>query len=535
MGYHTDGIDYDDFTERSCEICHVHGSDSQKTNLNSNQLKKLQNRLDALDREKLELMRNNALCNQEKLSSSTLLENCKTKLQTELGPLQSQILALQTNITGTTSLLNLKIEKLTQCEADKNDISAKAGKLQTDLDICEAQKEQTHQLIESISTEKTELETNNQDLNYQLTAEKTKNSQCQDANQKLDLEAKEEKQKSVKCLVDLGQANQQIAELQSNYNDVKEEAKTSKENLQLCRKSSADGSITAEKEIERIQTELDACSQLQTKCNGDLAKVTLERDTLKEKGVELDICNANLRNLTQERDYCKVELEQSKNDFAKDLEQLRGKNQQQGSEIITLKEQIGGLIATNKTLTNSFKACSDNLTQSINSANQKDNKIDDLAEELKTSEQQNKDFKEQLQTCQDALSSAQKAKLDGYISSCNLMHERYQRYYEGATQEDASWWETLTDLVKDAVSWFHNRYDDTKPIWKESSLKALLCLWQEEGIVRSDAMIKAKTMGGSEKIYSLDDLCNKKQLLDTIEDDILNPCGINDGLWDSSF
>ena len=32
------------------------------------------------------------------------------------------------------------------------------------------------------------------------------------------------------------------------------------------------------KEIENIQTELDACSQLQTKCNGDLAKVTLERD-----------------------------------------------------------------------------------------------------------------------------------------------------------------------------------------------------------------------------------------------------------------
>ena len=74
-----------------------------------------------------------------------------------------------------------------------------------------------------------------------------------------------------------------------------------------------------------------------------------------------------------------------------------------------------------------------------------------------------------------------------------------------------------------------------KHIWKESSLKALICLWQEEGIVRSDAMIKAKTMGGSEKTYPLDDLCNKKQLLDTIEDDILNPCGINDGLWDSSF
>ena len=195
-----------------------------------------------------------------------------------------------------------------------------------------------------------------------------------------------------------------MAELKSNYNDLKKEAETSKENLQSCRKSAADGSTTAEKEIENIQTELDACSQLQTKCKGDLAKVTLERDTLKEKGAELSICNTNLRNLTQERDYYKVELEQSKNDFAKDLEQLRDKNQQQGSEIITLKKQIGGLVAINKTLTNSFKACSDNLTQSINSANQKDNKIDDLAEELKTSEQQNKDFKEQLQTCQDTLS-----------------------------------------------------------------------------------------------------------------------------------
>ena len=194
MGYYTDGTAYYDIIERSCEMCHVHGSDSQTTNLNSNQLKKLQNRLDALDREKLELMRNNALCNQEKLSSSALLENCK----------------------------------------------------------------------------------------------------------------------------------------------------------------------------EKLQTELDACSQLQTKCNGDLAKVTLERDTLKEKGAELSICNTNLRDVTQERDDCKVELGQSKNDFAKDLEQLRGKNQQQGSEIITLKEQIGGLVATNKTLTNSFKACSDDLAQSIN-------------------------------------------------------------------------------------------------------------------------------------------------------------------------
>ena len=535
MGYYTDGTAYYDIIERSCEMCHVHGSDSQTTNLNSNQLKKLQNRLDALDREKLELMRHNALCNQEKLSLLSLLENCKTKLQTELGPLQSQILALQTNITGTTSLLNLKVEKLAQCEVDKSDISTKAGRLEIDLNECKAQNEQIHQLIESISSEKTELETNNQELNSQLTTEKTKNSQCQNAKQKLNLEAKEEKQKSAKCQENLEQANQQMAELKSNYNDLKKEAETSKENLQSCRKSAADGSTTAEKEIENIQTELDACSQLQTKCNGDLAKVTLERDTLKEKGAELSTCNTNLRDVTQERDDCKVELGQSKNDFAKDLEQLRGKNQQQGSEIITLKEQIGGLVATNKTLTNSFKACSDDLAQSINSVDQKDGQIDDLNAGLETSEQQNKDFKEQLQTCQDTLSSAQKAKLDGYISSCNLMHERYQRYYEGATQEDASLWETLTDLVKDAVSWFHNRYDDTKPIWKESSLKALICLWQEEGIVRSDAMIKAKTIGGSEKTYSLDDLCTKKQLLDTIEDDILNPCGINDGLWDSSF
>ena len=148
MGYYTDGTAYDDFTERSCEICHVHGSDSQKTNLNSNQLKKLQNQLNALDREKLELMRNNALCNQEKLSSSALLENCKAKLHTELGPLQSQILALQTNITGTTSLLNLKVEKLAQCEVDKSDISANAGRLQIDLNECKAQNEQIHQLIE---------------------------------------------------------------------------------------------------------------------------------------------------------------------------------------------------------------------------------------------------------------------------------------------------------------------------------------------------------------------------------------------------
>eukprot|EP00919_Chromeraceae_sp_WS-2016_P067561 GHVR01159645.1.p1 GENE.GHVR01159645.1~~GHVR01159645.1.p1 ORF type:complete len:513 (+),score=70.38 GHVR01159645.1:1105-2643(+) len=512
-------------------------------------------------------MRNNALCNQEKLPLSSLLENCKTKLQTELGPLQSQILALQTNIagttsllencktklqtelgplqskildlqtniTGTTNLLNLKVEKLAQCEADKSDKAANAGRLQIDLNACKAQNEQTHQLIESISSEKTELETKNQELNSKLTTEKTKNSQCQDARQKLNLEAKEEKQKSAQCQENLEKANQQIAELQSNYNDLKKEAKTSKENLQSCRKSAADGSTTAEKEIERIQTELVAFSQSQTKCNGDLAKVTLERDNLKEKGIELSTCNTNLRDATQERDDCKVELGQSKTDFTKDLEQLRGKNQQQGSEIITLKEQIGGLVATNKILTNSFKACSDDLAQSINSVDQKDGQIDDLNAGLKTSEQQNKNFKEQLQTCQDTLSNAQKAKLDGYISSCNLMHERYQRYYEGATQEDTSWLETLTDLVKDAISWFHNRYDDTKPIWKESSLKALICLWQEEGIVRSDAMVKAKTMNGSEKTYSLDDLCNTKQLIDTIEDDILNPCGFNDGLWDSSF
>lgn len=216
MGYYTDGTAYYDIIERSCEMCHVHGSDSQTTNLNSNQLKKLQNRLDALDREKLELMRHNALCNQEKLSLLSLLENCKTKLQTELGPLQSQILALQTNITGTTSLLNLKVEKLAQCEVDKSDISTKAGRLQIDLNECKAQNEQIHQLIESISSEKTELETNNQELNSQLTTEKTKNSQCQNAKQKLNLEAKEEKQKSAKCQENLEQANQQMAELKSN-------------------------------------------------------------------------------------------------------------------------------------------------------------------------------------------------------------------------------------------------------------------------------------------------------------------------------
>ena len=63
---------------------------------------------------------------------------------------------------------------------------------------------------------------------------------------------KEEKQKSAKCQENLEQANQQMAELKSNYNDLKKEAETSKENLQSCRKSAADGSTTAEKEIENI-------------------------------------------------------------------------------------------------------------------------------------------------------------------------------------------------------------------------------------------------------------------------------------------
>lgn len=535
MGYHTDGIAYEDFTERSCDICHAHGSDSEKANLNSNQLNKLQSQLDILDREKIELTRNNALCNQEKLSLSSLLENYKIKLHTELAPLQSQILSLQTNLTGTTNLLNLKVEKLTQCEADKSDAVAGAGKLQIDLDICKAQNEQTHQLIKSSSSEKIELETKNQELNSQLNTEKTKNSQCQDAKQSLNLEVKEEKQKSAQCQGDLEQANQQKAELQSNYDNLKKEAEISKKDLQLCRKNAAAGSTSAEEEIERMQTELDACSQSQTNCNGELVKITLERDNLKEKGAELSTCNINLRDVKQERNDYKVELKQLKNDSIRDLEQLRDKNKQQGSEIITLKEQISGLVATNETLTNSFKACSNNLTQFINSVDQKNSQIDDFNAKLQASEQQNKNFQEQLQTCQTTLSSAQKAKLDGYVSSCNLMHERYQRYYEGATQEDSSWWETLTDLVKDAFSWFHSRYDDTKPIWKESSLKALICLWREEGIVRSDAMIKAKSMSGSVQTYSLDDLCNTKQLIDNIEDDILNPCSINDGLWDSSF
>ncbi len=68
-------------------------------------------------------------------------------------------------------------------------------------------------------------------------------------------------------------------------------------------------------------------------------------------------------------------------------------------------------------------------------------------------------------------------------------------------------------------------------IWEESSLKGLLCIWQKEGIVRSEAIIKVKNTDNSIEEYELKSMCTNKDLIENFNKDILNPCGDESNIW----
>jgi hypothetical protein len=125
------------------------------------------------------------------------------------------------------------------------------------------------------------------------------------------------------------------------------------------------------------------------------------------------------------------------------------------------------------------------------------------------------------------LLAAQKSKMNGYKESCDLMHQRYKKYYDGASSNKSF----IDRIVDKFTEWFTSRYSDTRPIWNESSLKGLLCTWQKEGVVQKNAIIKTKYKDGSTKNYTLDDMCTDKTLIENFSREIIDPCNDEGGIW----
>ena len=93
---------------------------------------------------------------------------------------------------------------------------------------------------------------------------------------------------------------------------------------------------------------------------------------------------------------------------------------------------------------------------------------------------------------------------------------RDQNYYDGATS-DKSFFDKLIDHF--LSRWFSTRHSDTKLIWEESSLKGLLCVWQRDGIVKQNAIIKVKD--SLDKEYTLERMCTDQDLIKNFKQDIL--------------
>ena len=107
------------------------------------------------------------------------------------------------------------------------------------------------------------------------------------------------------------------------------------------------------------------------------------------------------------------------------------------------------------------------------------------------------------------------------------MHfDRDENLLEFSRIKDKSFFDKLIDHF--LSSWFSTRYSDTKLIWEESSLKGLLCVWQRDGIVKQNAIIKVKD---SLDEYTLERMCTDQDLIENFKQDILNPCGDESNIW----
>ena len=531
MGYHSNSdVYYDDFTKRTCEIC-----DSHSNKLNKASHKKLQDQIDILKKQKNIQSSNYNLCNEDKKDLSISLANCESRLQTELDKLQSQIEVLEAKLNQANSLLTVKTQKIKNCEDDRGNLVTKAATLTTDLEECNSKYVKNHDILQAMLSEKSELEKDKQKISLELNSTKAQIAICEKDKQKLNKRV-EEKEKGLERLQDdYDKISQEKQRLQTEYNDILENNIELKKELSLCQDNLGKGCEEAKAELSRLQAKLDNNTDLLNNCRSNLTKITIERDSLSKKESDLKLCKTDLNSIKVEKDECKDELRKLTDQSTAYTEQIRNltqKNYEQASQILNLKEQNSALDARNQTLTTSFNVCTKSLTDSKKLILEKSNEIDDLETKVERLDKEKDSINNLYNVCKTSLSIADKKILDVYKSVCNEMHERYQNYYDGATKHKSFFDKLIDHFIS---TWFSNRYTDTKPIWEESSLKQLICGWQYEGIIRNEATIRAGDERDSENVYQLKQLCTNKDLIEKFDQDIINPCNDENGIWNYDF
>lgn len=385
----------------------------------------------------------------------------------------------------------------------------------------------------NLLAEKNKLENENQAKERLL---QNKDTECESAKQRL-IEDNANTQKKLNDLQDnYDKINGEKIQLQTNYSKVLDNNNGLQENLKGCQESIGKGCKEVEDklkpEITRLEAKLDEINGELGKCTSSLeiittgkTAITKENDNLKDellsKTVDLKSCKEDLSKIGYERDDWKIKFEQ----LITQYNTLTQKDKEQEGEISDLKKRNVNLDLTNKQLTIDSNSCSENLKSSKRLLDEKDNKITES--DLKITK-----FTGEVSTLKTSLLAAQKSKMNGYKESCDLMHQRYKKYYDGASNK--SFFDRIVDSF---TEWFTNRYSDTKPIWNESSLKGLLCKWQEQGVVRKNAIIKTKYTDGSTKNYLLHDMCTNNKLIEKFSREIINPCSDEDGdgIWNYDF
>ncbi len=449
MGYHNkDNVqkNYDRFIDRTCDICNEYSS----TNPDEiEQLKKQSN-----------LHSNNyKLCVGDKNALLLSFTNYRSDSEKKAQDFQSQIDGIETELSRSTVLLNTKSRVLQDCNDHKDNITAHINELRVNLQELDANNTDCHNSLQSkvdenkrIKGDKDVLEDSYQDLQSDLELKKQQKDKCE-----------EEKQELVSKDSD---AKNKLEELQDNFDKIsqeKEDISTRlallESDIKICQENLGKGCKEVEdnlkSEVTRLENELSNVRIELNHCSSNLTKTTEDKDIL---------TNTNI-SLSKELSDKRIALEECQNDLKKindksetlkqKVEELTQKVNDQEAECLLLKESKAILDARNKTLTVDFNECKGNLSSSNELLSNKEERIVELSDKISRLETEKENYKVKLL-------EAKQNKMEGYKASCDLMHERYQNYYDGETSHKSFFDKLIDHFIS---SWFSTRYSDTKLIW----------------------------------------------------------------------
>ena len=542
MGYHSkDDVqeNYEISIEKACEVCDSHTIIDDEDCALKGDNQQLQDQIRSLEKQRNVQSANYNLCDTDKKALSISFVNYKANSQLELNKLQSQYGTLNSTMFGLRNLFNDVNKKAQDCENDKNGFTNEILRLKDQLQQSNANSTECLNALESKSSDNTKLlAEKNQLENENQTRERLlqdKNTECENAKQTLSEDNRNTQIKLNDLQGNYDKINGEKIQLQTEYDQVLNNNNGLKEDLKGCRENLGKGCIEVEgklkPEITRLEANLEKSNDDLGKCQSSLAIVTTEKATITEKNNNLD---AELSSKTSNLESCQKDLSKTENErdgFKTKFEQvtvqydtLTQKDKEQEGQISDLKKLNVNLGLTNSQLTIDSNSCSENLKSSKKLLDEKNSKITEF--DLKIL-----GFTAKESTLKASLLAAQKSKMNGYKESCDLMHQRYKKYYDGASSN-----KSIFDRIVDKFTeWFTSRYSDTRPIWNESSLKGLLCTWQDEGVVRKEAVIKTKYTDGSTKNYKLHDMCTDKKLIENFSREIIDPCNDEGGIWNYDF